>query len=158
MKKIISLFSIILILGICSSCEEYVHRKKIESLVKEWTGKTIVFVTEIPCISVMQDTICPCISNKPYKILLYTDAKGCESCKLQPNKWNILYILRRDRFDYPIHIDHEDKLNKLNKFPTDVNYQCFLLDKDDKVILIGNPFTNPSLWKLCKKIISENHN
>jgi hypothetical protein len=86
MRKISCVFIVILILGICS-CEEYVHRKKIENLVKEWTNKTMVFVPEIPCISVMQDTICSCISNKPYKILLYTDAKGCESCKLQPNKW-----------------------------------------------------------------------
>jgi hypothetical protein len=180
MKSIIYLFIIILILG-TSSCEEYVHRKKVENLVKEWTGKTIVFDPEIPCISVMQDTV-SCISDKPYKILLYTDAKGCESCKMQPGKWkpvieeadstlfgllsfefyfhpkknahNILFALRRDGFDYPVHIDLEDKLNKLNKFPTDTNYQCFLLNKDNQVILIGNPFTNPNIWKLYKQIIS----
>jgi hypothetical protein len=70
MKKSIYLFAIILILGICS-CEKYVQHKKVENLVKEWTGKTIVFDTEIPCISVMQDTICSNINNKPYKIRMH---------------------------------------------------------------------------------------
>jgi hypothetical protein len=110
------------------------------------------------------------------------DAKGCESCKMQPNMWmqiireadstlsdvlsfefyfhpknekNLLHILKRERFDQLIHIDRNDTLNKLNKFPTDINYQCFLLDKDNKVILIGNPFNLPNIWSLYKKIISK---
>jgi hypothetical protein len=174
------LFAGILILGICS-CEEYARRKKVNYIVKEWTGKTIVFDPEIPCMSIMQDTIYPSPNNKPYKILLYVDAKGCASCKIQTEKWksiieeadstlsglldfefyfypkknagNILHVMRINKFSYPVHIDRKDRLNTLNKFPTDPKYQCFLLDKDNKVLLIGNPFTNPGIWELYKKTI-----
>jgi hypothetical protein len=184
MKKIVCLLTVIMNLGILCSCETYVNRKKAEKIVKEWVNRTIVF-PPVPCISVMQDTIIhSCINNnnnKLYKILLYVNAKGCESCKMQPNMWmqmikedsilsnvlsfefyfhpkneeNLLHILKRERFDQFVHIDRNDTLNKLNKFSIDIDYQGFLLDKNNKVILVGNPFNNPHIWHLYKKIISE---
>jgi hypothetical protein len=183
MKKTVKiLILIVLSLSICS-CEAYINRKKAEKIAKEWIGKTIVFPPDIPCISVMQDTMLHLrMDNKPYKLLLYVNAKGCESCRIQPNMWvplikeadstlsnvlsfefyfhskderNLLQILKREKFDQFIYIDKNDELNKLNNFSININYQCFLLDKNNKVILIGNPFNNPHIWRLCKKIISE---
>jgi hypothetical protein len=71
------------------------------------------------------------------------------------NEKDLLLLLKKDGFDYyPFYIDKEDELNKLNRFPSDENYQCFLLDNNNKVLSIGNPTNNPNIWILYKKIIT----
>jgi len=68
----------------------------------------------------------------------------------------IEYILARDGFDYPVFIDMEGKINNLNHFPKETQYQCFLLDKDNKVLIVGNPEMNPRIWELYKTMIDKN--
>jgi len=41
----------------------------------------------------------------------------------------------------------------LNRFPIQTQYQCFLLDKDNKVLMVGNPVLNYEIWKLYKEQI-----
>ena len=65
----------------------------------------------------------------------------------------IQFILKRDDFDYPVCIDVNDSLNKLNHFPSEMEFQTFLLDKDNKVLAIGNPVLNPAVKELYLKII-----
>jgi hypothetical protein len=51
--------------------------------------------------------------------------------------------------------DKNDELNnKLNHFPNNPTFQCFLLDKNNKVLAIGNPANNTKIWELYKKIIT----
>ena len=116
-----------------------------------------------------------------YKILTYVDSIGCISCKLQLGKWktfmeevdslgmdsvrflfffspekrrDLLITLKSERFIYPICIDKENRLNELNHFPaSDMNFHTFLLDKDNKVLAIGNPIHNPKVKELYLKII-----
>ena len=47
----------------------------------------------------------------------------------------------------PVCIDIDDQLNKLNKFPADITFQTFLLDKDNKVAVLGNPVHCHSLTR-----------
>lgn len=44
-----------------------------------------------------------------------------------------------NKFSYPIIYDYHGTLDSLNQFPKNRIFQTFLLDKDNKVILIGNP-------------------
>jgi hypothetical protein len=64
------------------------------------------------------------------------------------------FLFRRDQFDYPVFIDKTNQINDLNKFPDNQSYQCFLLDKDNKVVMVGNPTLNPRIWELYKEQIS----
>ena len=64
----------------------------------------------------------------------------------------IYQTLRVERFKHPICIDEGDYLNKLNHFPTDMAFQTFLLNSDNKVLAIGNPI-NPKVKELYLKII-----
>ena len=66
----------------------------------------------------------------------------------------IRYLLKRDAFDRPICIDIDDRLNKLNKFPADITFQTFLLDKDNKVTVLGNPVHNTDVKELYLKQIT----
>lgn len=61
--------------------------------------------------------------------------------------------MKRDKFTHPVCFDEEDAFNKLNKLPTDMTFQTFLLDKDNKVVAIGNPIHNPKVKELYLKII-----
>ena len=66
----------------------------------------------------------------------------------------IRYLLKRDAFDRPVCIDIDDRLNKLNKFPADITFQTFLLDKDNKVTVLGNPVHNTAVKELYLKQIT----
>jgi hypothetical protein len=116
------------------------------------------------------------IFGKDYKILIYTDPTGCVSCRLRVFMWQkyikelgskvdflfyfypkneeeLLSMLKDGRFKYPIYIDRNDELNKLNKFPKNPAFHCFLLDKHNKILAFGNPATTPNVWEMYKKII-----
>ncbi len=115
-----------------------------------------------------------------YTILHYVDTVGCVSCKLQLSRWNkfveeldsisnsnakcllsfspmnkkvLLKSLRINRFNHYVYIDEKDSLNKLNVFPDNEAFHTFLLDKDNKVLAIGNPVLNPKVKDLYLKII-----
>ena len=62
--------------------------------------------------------------------------------------------LKTENFDYPVCIDEKDSINKLNHFPVEMRFQTLLLDKENKVLAIGNPVQNPKIKELYLKIIS----
>jgi hypothetical protein len=152
----------------------------VNNIIKEWTDKTIIFpnVQSTAIKLKARDTFKYVVTgDKKYKILLYVDSTGCTSCKLQLHVWKsymeklsseadflfyfhpktekeILSLLEYELFSYPIYIDKKDELNKLNKFPANPSFQCFLLDKDNRILAIGNPANNPKIWDLYKKIIT----
>lgn len=168
-----------LLITILVSCNDSkVH--ELELIIKRWDGKELFFPSEITLFQKRTDTVDRLIETYSFKILSYVDSLGCTSCKLQLPKWKVLigeldsitngnvdvlffmhpkdrkeieYILRRDHFDYPVCIDEADSLNKLNHFPTDERFQTFLLDKNNKVLAIGNPVHNPKVKALYLKII-----
>jgi hypothetical protein len=59
--------------------------------------------------------------------------------------------LKVDGFDLPVCIDRKDRLNKLNRFPSDITFQTFLLDRDNKIVVIGNPIHNLAVKELYIK-------
>jgi hypothetical protein len=157
---------------------------EIETIVKEWTGKQIQFPDDFQCNIWGKDTVstlCAGLTDAEYKILLYVDSVGCSSCRLKLFQWQqlieesdslfegklsfllffqpknekeMIFLFQRDRFDYPVFIDRNKTINRLNHFPEKPEYQCFLLDKNNKVRMIGNPALNPKIWELYKQTIS----
>ena len=58
------------------------------------------------------------------------------------------FFINKREFDKPICLDRSDSLNQLNHFPKDIRFQVFLLDKNNKVVVIGNPVHNPNVKEL----------
>ncbi|MCD8176333.1 MAG: hypothetical protein LUE98_02455, partial [Tannerellaceae bacterium] len=170
----------ILFLFLFLSCQKN-EKQKIIQLVNEWQGKEILFPDEIIFTRFVTDTVDFELGNTEYKILVYVDSIGCTSCKLQLDKWKdfiaeidtikdssvpilfflqspntneIKQILKRERFDYPVCIDIADKLNRLNHFSPQAGFQTFLLDKNNKILIIGNPVYNPAIKNLYLNQIS----
>jgi hypothetical protein len=158
------------------------NHSRIRREISEWYGKTILFSGKVNFSIYGRDTAFLHFHNSAYKILFFADSTGCTDCKLRLNEWknliaevkttmnnkvtfifcfqpksreDIVYLLRHERFNYPVMIDDDNNMNKLNHFPKQPEYQCFLLDKDNKVILTGNPVYNPAIWKLYKTVINE---
>lgn len=171
-------YVVILMLMLCACAKS--KKVKMSTLVEEWTGKEIVFPDSIVFTMWGQDTMCFQVLNSPYKIINYSDSLGCLSCDLQLLKWKafiteldlavqykipvllffgsknieeITFILKRDKFNYPVCIDKDDAFYKLNHFSTEMAFQTFLLDKDNKVIAIGNPIYNSQIKELYLNII-----
>jgi hypothetical protein len=146
----------------------------------EWLWKTIEFPDIEPIIpySRAKDSLkYAATGDKEYKIALYIDSTGCTGCKLGLSLWkkyiaelyskvdflfyfhpktgsDLLTLLEYEQFAHPVYVDNEDKFNKLNNFPANQQYQCFLLNSDNEVVSIGNPAINPKIGELYKQIIS----
>lgn len=183
-QGLIKLFLLIVAFSL-SCCKGNKQREDAIAIVKEWTGKEIKFPENVPCYKFGKDTIpvlCDeCLPNE-YKILLYVDSSGCSSCRLQLFMWKQLIeeadslfqgkacfmlffqpksikemsnLFRQYQFDYPVFIDMTNSINRLNKFPQSMQYQCFLLNSDNKVLMVGNPVLNIKIWELYKSHISD---
>ena len=158
------------------------QKEELKQLVQYWQEREIIFPDSSLFSKYGTGDLIPLdsLSNKPYKVLVYTDSIGCVSCKLHLDRWKKLisytdsvsnhsvaflfyfhsndfedlnYILRRDRFSIPVCFDKNDELNRLNKFPSTSNFQTFLLNTDNRVIAMGNPVNLPKVKDLYLKII-----
>lgn len=155
--------------------------KEVNEIVNQWSGKKIIFSSDFLFAKLEKDTIkIDSLLMSNFKILTYLDSIGCTSCKLKLHEWKkmiyeldsvangsvkvlffmypkdkkeIIYLLKRDNFDYPVCIDEADYLNKLNHFPSDGRFHTFLLDQNNKILAIGNPVDNLKVKELYMKII-----
>jgi len=172
------LFSVLCILGVMFllvSCNTR-ERNQVQ-LVRAWQGKEIVYSNDFVYTVYGEDTI-KTTEKFQFQIFSYVDSIGCMSCKLKLGLWksfieelsayynvSILfvfqtemseetkYILKRYNFNYPVVFNKGDAFIALNNLPADDNFRTFLLDKDNKVLAIGNPIHNPKVKELYLKII-----
>ena len=63
--------------------------------------------------------------------ILYPDKLGFLFYFQPTNVEEIANLLIQNEFDYPVYIDKNNKINQLNHFPTEPQYQCFLLDANN---------------------------
>ena len=119
------------------------------------------------------------------KMIIYYDSLLCSSCKLSRlsewgpivaysrstrqdfipvfifspsahNRHNFELALRGNPFDTPIYVDDKGEFLKLNSFVPQ-NHMChvMLVDKNNRVLLVGNPLENTKLWDLYYTTIRE---
>ena len=176
------IFCLLLLFFYFCSCQES-KEEAMSRLVKEWKGKEVKFPTRSVFTIQGKDTVDFEFANADYKVITYIDSIGCASCKLQLPRWKALmaevdsltdtnipflfyfhpkdmkdlrYLTRRDNFIYPICFDKDDELNQLNHFPSEIALQTFLLDKDNRVVALGNPVLNPRIKDLYLEVIKGN--
>lgn len=172
------ILSLILISTI-SSCKEDSNAR----IIKEWQGKKI----ELPSyfINIVDnDTVSTIAAD--FTIISYFDSLGCTSCKLHLSSWRNLFdnlidnaqdlnintlllinsnknqeikkIIDEEFYHYPVILDYNDSINHMNKFPNDEFFRTFLLDKDHKIIAIGNPLYSKGIEDLYLSIITGQKN
>ncbi len=176
MKDVLIVFLCLILL---SSCKPAV-KKDFFHVVTEWEGKKIIYPDDMVFTLWGQDTLDYSLPRVDYTIVSYVDSVGCMSCKLQLLKWKsfiseldsisqenvpvifffhpknieeLIYRLKFDKYNLPVCVDVDNRFNKLNNFPADMTFQTFLLDKNNKVVAIGNPIHNLKVRELYLKII-----
>ena len=180
MSPIIKYLLYVIYLYLLSSCQNPA-KDHITQLVEEWQGKEVRFPESPVFTRQLSDTVDYRIPEAEYKVLVYVDSIRCTSCKLQLPKWKefiayvdsvsggqvpfllffqskdnkeLRYILKRDNFRLPVCVDSQNEFGKLNRFPSEQMFQTFLLDKDNRVKVIGNPIHNLSVKELYLKEIA----
>ena len=165
-----------------ASCAES-DKERLSKLVNEWERKEILFPTHSTFTIQGKDTVDFEFRNADYKVVAYVDSAGCTGCKLQLPRWKELiaevdsltggsvpflfyfhpkdvkelrYLTRREGFVYPVCFDEKDDFNRLNRFPSEMMFQTFLLDKENKVVALGNPVLSPKVKELYLKLITGN--
>lgn len=152
------------------------EEREIKDIIDKWQNRQIYFPECVETKIYGRDTILPEWASNQYKILNYIDTNGCTPCRLKFFEWkmflleaqkmnlniSLLFVVyatdyrlleivqKENGFDYPIIYDRKDSINLLNNFPKNANYQTFLLDDQNKVILVGSPVRNDSMWELYK--------
>ena len=181
MRKIVTLMMCVWILASCQESRE----KAMLRLVNEWNGKEIKFPSRSVFTIQGKDTVDFEFGNADYKVVTYIDSVGCTSCKLQLPRWKQLveevdsltngsvpflfyfhpkdikelrFLTRREAFTYPVCFDEKDDFNRLNRFPGEMMFQTFLLDKEDRVVALGNPILSPKVKELYLNLIRGNEN
>ena len=86
---------------------------------------------------------------------IYPNRVTCLMIFNPKGKKKMIKHLRNNQFDYFVYIDEKDTINRLNNFLKEEELCTFLLDKNDKIIAIGNPVLRPKIRKLYYDIISE---
>jgi hypothetical protein len=161
-----------------TSCQT--SQKKQSKFFQEWLGKEIILPTNITFKSLSHDTLCSYLFDKQYKILTYADSIGCQVCQMRLQDWRgviqlchqkqidvgFIFVVHASKFrkfeaevvqylfEHPIIYDYNNDFDRLNNF-LPAPYRTFLLDKDNKVLLIGSPINNPEMWEKYLNIITQ---
>lgn len=179
-RKTVSIVCFILLCGLISLSFFYYkkHNQKTVSMVTELMNRQLK-LDSMKFTVLGKDTSTFDINSYQYKIFTYIRQSECISCNLRLNEWkeyiedikhynsnvgfvfyypvkskkDIIYFLEDEDFSYPVCIDPKDHLNIVETMPHDVRLQTFLLDKDNKIIAIGNPIINSSINDLYVSII-----
>ena len=180
MKKPIYLILALFATCLLSSCQK-TETERLEQLLQTWYEKEITF-PDNPSFTVYGEKESDfTIPVGGYKLVHYVDSVGCTSCKLNLDKWKeyIAYLdsvtghtvpclffihatqkrevkiaLKESRFSHPVCLDVENEFYRLNKFPMHPMLQTFLLDKDNRIVGMGDPVKNPRVKELYLNLIS----
>lgn len=174
MQKILFLF-----LLLTCSCKE-ARKESIAIQVNKWLNREIYFPQNVDFVSLGDESRNLLQEQWDYAIVSYADSVGCISCKLQLDSWkklvekkdeifenkvsvllflspsirkDLIDLLKKYRFDYPICIDKDNNFSRLNNLSSDIAFQTFLINRNNKVLAIGNPIHNPKVKELYLKII-----
>lgn len=174
-------FVVIFVLSILCSCSSNRFIKEVE----QFKGSKITIPTDLNTVWNGKDTVLTNFTKAPIKFVVLIDSHNCASCLVaKMSEWNnivayadslqqwfnIIFLfspknidldrveaaIKINRFDYPLFIDKTASFVKQNsKLPKNRRLHNFLLDKNNRVIMVGNPLYSPVLWSLYKKTIQE---
>ncbi len=176
MNKLFAL-SVLLLLFSCRSARE----RETARFFEEWMYKEIEFPEDM-VFTVQGDTVGFDFMKSDYKLVTSIKNKECLSCNLRLNQWNntineinlktgrnipvlfflhpnsydeLVDILKRDNFRHPVCIDMRNEFDSMNNITIDeLSFKSFLIDKENKVVGIGNPVVTPAIKGLYISLIN----
>ena len=153
--------------------------------VEKFIDQQIILPFDWNAVLKGKDVILNGFVDVPIKLVVWYDSLVCGSCEVKrmfewnditayadslnqwfrivflftPKKENVYtvnYSLKAERFGYPVFIDENASFAKQNnRLPKNRQLHSFLLDKNNRVVMVGNPLRNPMLWNLYKSTIQK---
>lgn len=151
--------------------------KKLGSNIDSFIDKEITIKTDHCFITERGDSAQNSLRFYDFTIIRYiSDSKDCLSCQMHMHKYRhiiedmseysdnrigLIYVIRysnnneiiktirrENKYGYQVIIDSIDIINDINKFPKTKNLQTFLIDKNKRVIAVGDPAVSPKVHQL----------
>ncbi|MDD4032632.1 MAG: hypothetical protein PHS48_05230 [Bacteroidales bacterium] len=165
------------IIWLTSACNS--NKQKITETLSQMMDKEIVFPNALQAKILGRDTIVDVLGKKGYKIVTFADSSGCTDCRLnfygwkmkmdQAKAWNkpvdfvfilqpkdelgLVSLLKFNELDLVVFYDKNTDFIRQNHLSSDPLYQTFLINSENKIVLVGNPISNAALWNLYKETI-----
>ena len=173
-------YLLLFVFAFCLTACKDPKKEQISEAVHAFIGKQLVVPVDSLQARIMgKDTVCTDMLAPQTKILVYVDSSGCSPCKMELAAWSLrleeidtmhsrpvlLFMidtpnmreidmgLRAQGFEYPVFYDLEHQMGLLNPNLTKTRFNTFLLDKENRVVLVGSPANNDKLWELYKQQI-----
>ena len=173
-------YLLLFVFAFCLTACKDPKKEQISEAVHAFIGKQLVVPVDSLRARIMgKDTVCTDMLAPQTKILVYVDSSGCSPCKMELAAWSLrlqemekenisvplVFIvhshdysaleksLKNSFFEYPVFYDRHNMADSLNRFPKQDRYKTFLLDKENRVVLVGSPANNDKLWELYKQQI-----
>jgi hypothetical protein len=161
------------------------NNKDISDFISSWQNKEILFPENLVFTHYAEDTVEYKIPDDEYKIIVYVNPSDCTGCTLQLAAWkyfltyidsafnrnipclffanppqilDLIILLERGEWETPVCVDNNNEFAILNKIPVNPSFQTFLLNEQNRVVVIGNPIQNVEIAKLYIKQITEKDN
>jgi hypothetical protein len=155
------------------------QKKQITETLSQMMDKEIVFPNALQAKILGRDTIVDVLEKPGYKIITYADSSGCTDCRLnfygwklkmdEAKTWNkpvdfifilqpkdeseLASLLKFNEWGIAVFYDKNTDFIRQNALSSDPLYQTFLINSENKIILVGNPVSNTTLWNLYKETI-----
>lgn len=179
---IIVVFGALILIIVHRQLAHNANDEDIAKIVNHWVGKTVVLPLSVGRFTTNGDSLNTYFPQGKFTILRYVGKDGCSSCRLHLSRYpeilselsdsakceigfvciinpaemnEIRRILRRDNYaGLTMWIDESDSLNMINNFPEPESMQTFLIDRNNKVLAIGDPAVNPRIMRLYTQILT----
>ena len=155
----------------CGGCKTF----NIQRQIGQFIGSNIEFPVEMELFPNDNGFI-----DSIPKLVIYTDSEMCTLCNIKKisidvdslkgfnlpieiipiiapqvdSIVNLHMILKYYMNRNPVFLDEECKFRKVNSLlPVSNRFHTFLLDKNNKVVLVGNPLASDAMWNLFRKTL-----
>lgn len=173
--KIFTRIVFVLLAFIVVSCKAGIKKD-----LEEFIGREVVLPKEMAAFVNGRDTSLT-IEGDRLKLIVWYDSTGCSSCRLKdlwqwedyaeyadsadfdlcvilsPSEANIHSVnlaVRSQRVQFAVYKDYDRRFYALNPgMPSNSMLHTFLLDRDNKVVIAGNPINNPALAEFYRSVI-----
>ena len=165
---------------LCGYCFAACGNRQIHRSLEELYKATILFPDSLAIVigGLSEKTS---VATTPIKLVSYYPSNYCTACTInQLDKWKPIFDLAADgqfvpvllfspgergyrsliselQFSeppYPVYVDKENLFQTSNpSIPDDSRYHTFLLDRNNRVVLVGNPLASNAMWSLFRKTL-----
>ena len=185
MCRISIFFTLMLGVLLCCACvRNRAQKQKLAEELHIFQEKTIILPDNLLAKHFNDQEPDTSLLYRPLKMVVYLNQSGCEGCKLQGlwpthifilenkpfTKFGVVIILNPSheestnnllkelRFRQTVFYDLDGSFERLNPhLPKNERFHTFLLDENNKVLLVGNPAGNEKLKKLYLSEIRKRH-